>query len=182
MVEIVTNPGFIIFLSVLMAWFVFSVVQAINISLNEAVKRKNRKKILYFDLDGVMADYDKAKEGKTEEQRAEPGFFENLEPIDGAVEAFKQLSQYYDCHFLTTAPWSNTNAGSEKRIWVEKHLGEYAFKKLTTTHHKGLLKGDYLIDDRIANGVEDFEGEHIHFGTDQFPDWNSVIEYLTPRK
>ena len=140
------------------------------------------KQIVYVDLDGVMADYDKAKEGKTEDERREPGFFENLEPIDGAVEAFKKLSEYYDVYFLSTAPWSNINAPSEKRVWVEKHLGEYAFKKLILSHNKGLLKGDYLIDDRIANGVEDFEGEHIHFGTDQFPDWNSVIEYLTPRQ
>ena len=137
-----------------------------------------KKKILYFDLDGVLADYDKAKAVTSEEDRRIPGFFEGLEPIEGGLDAFKRLSEVYDCYFLSTAPWSNTNAPSEKRVWVEKHLGDLAFKKLILTHNKGLLKGDYLIDDRIANGVEDFAGEHIHFGTEKFPNWESVLNYL----
>ena len=136
------------------------------------------KKILYFDLDGVLANYDKAKEGTTEDDRRVPGFFESFEPIEGGLDAFKKLSEHYDCYFLSTAPWSNTHAPSEKRIWVEKHLGDLAFKKLILTHNKGLLKGDYLIDDRIANGVDSFEGEHIHFGTSKFPNWDAVLKYL----
>ena len=35
-----------------------------------------------------------------------------------------------------------------------------------------------MIDDRIANGVADFEGEHIHFGTEKFPSWKQVLDYL----
>jgi hypothetical protein len=38
--------------------------------------------------------------------------------------------------------------------------------------------GDYLIDDRTKNGAGEFKGELIHFGTDKFPDWDSVLEYL----
>ena len=38
--------------------------------------------------------------------------------------------------------------------------------------------GDYLIDDRIANGAGDFKGTHIHFGTAQFANWESVLNYL----
>ncbi len=37
---------------------------------------------------------------------------------------------------------------------------------------------EYIIDDRTKNGIEHFEGEHIHFGTEQFPDWDSVRSYL----
>ena len=43
---------------------------------------------------------------------------------------------------------------------------------------KSLVKGDYLIDDDNRHGQTEFEGEHIHFGTEQFPDWDSVCEYL----
>lgn len=32
------------------------------------------------------------------------------------------------------------------------------FKSLILAHNKGLLKGDYLVDDRIQNGVDTFEG------------------------
>ena len=137
-----------------------------------------KKKIVYVDLDGVLADYDQAKIGTTEEDRRQKGFFENLSPIEGAIEAFKKLSEKYETYFLSTAPWTNLHAPSEKRIWVEKHLGEYAFKKLILTHNKSLLKGDYLIDDRLLNGVEDFDGEHIHFGSEKFKTWKDVLDYL----
>ena len=35
-----------------------------------------------------------------------------------------------------------------------------------------------LIDDRTKNGADLFPGEHIHFGTDTFPDWSAVLDYL----
>jgi hypothetical protein len=38
--------------------------------------------------------------------------------------------------------------------------------------------GDYLIDDRTANGAGEFKGELIQFATEKYPDWDSVLEYL----
>ena len=36
----------------------------------------------------------------------------------------------------------------------------------------------WLIDDRKAHGSECF-GEHfIHFGSDRFPDWDSVVDFF----
>ena len=49
---------------------------------------------------------------------------------------------------------------------------------LILSHPKNLNSGDYLIDDRTKNGADMFKGEHIHFGQDKFPDWESVLEYL----
>ena len=34
------------------------------------------------------------------------------------------------------------------------------------------------MDDRLKNGADKFSGEHIHFGTDRFPDWAAVVAYL----
>ena len=51
-------------------------------------------------------------------------------------------------------------------------------KKIIMTHRKDMIYGDYLIDDRTANGAAQFKGEHIHFGTSKFPDWASVVKYL----
>ena len=56
--------------------------------------------------------------------------------------------------------------------------GTPAYKRLILSHHKQLNVGDYLIDDRTANGADKFTGEHIHFGQDKFPDWNAVLKYL----
>ena len=108
----------------------------------------------------------------------QPNIFSNMRPIDGAVEAWELLASRYDCHILSTAPWGNDSAWSDKARWVKKYLGESATKKLTISHHKNLLIGDYLIDDRYKNGSDSFTGEMIHFGSDQFPSWKEVLDYL----
>ena len=46
------------------------------------------------------------------------------------------------------------------------------------SHHKNMNRGDYLIDDRTKHGVDKFQGEHIHFGSEKFPNWKSVLKYL----
>ena len=60
----------------------------------------------------------------------------------------------------------------------EKNLGETAIKRLILSQPKHLNLGDYLIDDRKVNGAVEFQGEHIHFGQEKFPDWKSVLDYL----
>ena len=142
------------------------------------------KPIIMIDLDGVLADFDKRKaeleaEGfKGDKLFSHPSAYKDLELIPGAVKAWELLQDDYETYFLSTPPWSNPDAWAEKRKWVDQHFGKSAHKKLILTHNKGLVKGDYLIDDRIANGVSDFEGEHIHFGSASFPNWDSIISYL----
>ena len=111
-----------------------------------------------------------------------PGIFSYMDPLGGAIEAFKELSEQYDTYILSTSPWNNPSAWSDKVEWVKRHLGDVAYKRLILTHHKDLNKGHYLIDDRTKNGALEFEGELIQFGSDRFPDWESVIEYLLPLK
>ena len=107
-----------------------------------------------------------------------PNIFSLMEPLEGAIDSFKILSQKYDTYILSTAPWENSSAWSDKVKWVQKYLGESAYKRLILTHHKNLNHGDYLIDDRTKNGAGEFKGELIQFGTDKFPDWKSVCSYL----
>ncbi len=49
---------------------------------------------------------------------------------------------------------------------------------MVITHRKDLCQGDYLIDDRGKNGTSEFGGEWIHFGSEEFPNWESVLKYL----
>lgn len=46
------------------------------------------------------------------------------------------------------------------------------------SHDKSLLKGDYLIDDGDNANQNKFEGELIKFGSDKFPNWQVVLDYL----
>jgi 5'(3')-deoxyribonucleotidase len=104
-----------------------------------------------------------------------------MDPLPGAVESFEVLAGLYDTYILSTAPWENPSAWSDKLLWVKRHLGGAAHKRLILSHHKNLNDGDYLIDDRTKNGADRFRGEHIHFGTPPFPDWPAVVAYLRER-
>lgn len=107
-----------------------------------------------------------------------PGIFDLMDPMPGAIEAYKKLSTLFDTYILSTAPWKNPSAWQHKLEWVHKYLHDEAYKRLILAHHKNLLRGDYLIDDREKNGAKEFEGELILFGSEQFPDWSHVLMYL----
>ena len=155
-------------------------------------RKKAAKKRLYFDMDNVLVDFKSGLDQEPDEVKAcyaddgtgKPhyddihGIFSLMSPMPGAIEAFHQLAEKYDVYILSTAPWNNPSAWSDKLLWVKKHLGEAAYKRLILTHHKDLNRGDYLIDDKGKNGTSEFEGEWIHFGSERFPDWDSVLKYL----
>ncbi len=103
--------------------------------------------------------------------------FKDPPPIPGAVAGFKQLFEKYDVYILSTAPWHSPEVWEYKRRWVERHLGVHSYKRLILSHHKNLLRGDYLVDDRTINGAGEFSGELIQFGKD-VKDWNELIKYL----
>ena len=146
----------------------------------------SNNKILYIDMDNVMVDFQsgidqlapthiKRFEGRLDEC---PHIFCLMEPMEGAVEAVEKLAEVYDVYALSTSPWQNPRAACDKYRWIQQYLPEVLHKRLILSHNKHLNIGDYLIDDRLANGADRFTGEHIHFGTDKFPDWDAVLEYL----
>ena len=147
------------------------------------------KKILYLDLDWVLADFESWKKDLIEKGFDESYIFKNLEwffrdlpPRPGAIEAFEELSEFFNIFILSTAPWWNDSAWSDKAIWVKKYLWEKARKKLILSHRKDLNIWDFLVDDRLANWSENFSWEHIHFGQVWFENWEKVKKYLLEKK
>ncbi len=145
-----------------------------------------KKKILYVDMDNVLVDFKTALDiqskaileeyqGKEDEI---PHLFSKMLPMKDAINSFRKLSERYDTYVLSTAPWNNPTAWCDKLEWVKRYLGESAYKRLIISHHKNLNMGDYLIDDRTKNGAGEFSGELILFGSENFPDWQSVCCYL----
>jgi 5'(3')-deoxyribonucleotidase len=148
------------------------------------------KKVLYVDMDNVLVNFGSGVEKLAPEVLKEfegrdrddiPGVFALMDPMPGAIEAFHDLAGKFDIYILSTAPWNNPAAASDKVAWVKKHLPEVGHKRLILSHHKNLNAGDFLIDDRRTRGVEQFKGEHIHFGTPRFPDWAAVVKYLADK-
>ncbi len=150
-------------------------------------------KRLFFDMDGVLVNFQSGLEKVSNEVKARfaddgtgkahyddiPGLFALMDPMPGAIEAVEKLSETYDVYILSTAPWNNPSAWKDKLEWVQKYFPETFYKRLILSHHKDLLQGDFLIDDRHKHGAKDFQGEWIQYGSEQFPDWDAIIDYLT---
>ena len=121
-------------------------------------------KTLYIDMDNVLVDF-KSGIARTpiEIQRQYeddldevPGIFALMDPMPGAIDAFHELATKFDTYILSTAPWENPSAWSDKVLWVKRQLGAPAYKRLILSHHKNLNVGDFLIDDRTHNGADRF--------------------------
>jgi len=145
-------------------------------------------KIVYVDMDNVLVDFQSGIDRQDEATRKKyagnedeiPGIFAQMDPNPGAIEAFHTLAKHFDTYFLSTSPWKNPSAWSDKLEWVKKYLGEPAYKRLILTHHKDLNRGDFLIDDRDKNGVDKFKGTRLQFGENPFETWEDVLKFLLP--
>lgn len=151
-----------------------------------------RKKILYFDMDGVLVDFTSGlrRLGLPEDDGFPgdevEGIFELMDPMPGAVEAVAELAPLFEVFILSTSPWSNPTALPGKLAWIKRHFGAGAdnpfYKQVVFSHRKDLSVGDFLVDDRpTMRGADRFGGELIHFGSEAFPDWPTVTEHLRAR-
>lgn len=157
------------------------------------------EKIIYVDMDNVLVNFQSGLDLIEENVRKEyaddgtgkpcydeiPGIFGKMLPQNGAIEAMHKLKEAgFDMYILSTAPWKNPSAWSDKLLWVQKYLGDVFFKRIILSHHKNLCHGDYLIDDRDKNGASEFNGELIRFNTDvpSEQEWSRIVKYLFEKK
>ncbi len=163
-------------------------------SIMQAIKKAhNGKELVWVDMDGVVADFEPKATKVAEEMgltfrefadqkkyRHIPGFYRDLPLLPGAKDAILELDGCgkYEVNFLSAPSWGNESCFTDKRIWMRENFGKVFDKRMDLSFHKGHYLGHYLIDDRTKYGAGDFIGEHIHFGTLQYPDWNAVLKKL----
>lgn len=86
-------------------------------------------------------------------------FWENLNPVAGAIDGFKYLMKNHEVYIATT-PWSSDDCYTGKRAWVKRCLKRFDLDRLIFIKDKFLLRGDLIIDDKPKN-VETFCGQGI---------------------
>ena len=137
----------------------------------------NTRQIVYVDMDDVLCKYAEghaamaSKEPTVQWPQSIPGFYKNLEEVDWAIWGINTLAMHFDVWILTRPSYMNPLCYTEKRQWIETYLGLNWCKKLILCPDKSLLKGDYLIDDQPW---PKFEGKQFLFGSNEFPDWESI--------
>lgn len=154
-------------------------------------KLQMAKKIVLVDMDGVLSDFDSAvKQLDQEDKKAYEGQYDNvhglfkwMEPMPDAIESFKKLfyDGRFDVYIVTSSPWSNYSAASDKIQWVQDYIEPVVpeiRKRVIISSHKNLCQGAYIIDDRLRNGVAEFQGHHLHFGSEAIPDWKAVLKFF----
>ncbi len=76
------------------------------------------------------------------------GFYENLNPIEGAINALFEMEKYFSV-FICSSPLVNSPFNlQEKHAWVYKLFGKAWLSKLILSTDKTLIHGDYFIDDQ----------------------------------
>ena len=162
---------------------------------------------IYFDMDGVLADFEgyikshgigyvphdtRDKEADAlmwEEIKKVDRFYFQLEPMPGALDLFRRLQEKYHCEILSAVPkphWGIVGAEADKRAWIAKYLGEDVRVNIVYREQKkdfAGAKNSVLIDDLEKNIREwnEFGGTGILFcGADKFDE--SAIEKMWPPK
>jgi 5'-nucleotidase len=79
-----------------------------------------------------------------------PGFFADLEPIEGCIESLHRLEQICELVVVTASP---REAAGDKIGWVRKHLPMVPRGNIVVTYRKDLVRGDFMFDDAPKNLV-----------------------------
>lgn len=112
------------------------------------------KRVIYCDMDGVVADFN-AEPNAVERFRVEKGFFFKLKPIEINVKAVKELARYNEVYILTASP--NPRADKDKIKWLKKYMPFIAKENIIICRNGerkvDFMKSDYgiLLDDYSVN-------------------------------
>jgi 5'-nucleotidase len=122
-----------------------------------------------IDMDGVLADF----HGKVERALADdprlsiaelvdrPGFFADLEPIEGARQVVWELVQQHEV-FIASAAMDVPFSFADKYAWLRRHFDFIPPSHYVFCGDKAILDADVLIDDRARN-FERFRGRPLLF-------------------
>lgn len=114
----------------------------------------------------------------------EEGFFRDLKPLDGSVEAVKKLQEKYEV-YIVSAAMEFRNSLVDKYDWLAEHFPFISWRNIMFCGDK-IVDVDVMIDDRAKNFV-DFKGRKLLFTSphnlllteyERVNNWQEVLDKL----
>ena len=120
--------------------------------------------MIYFDMDGVLAEYYTLDELGDLSKINKKGYFRNLPPIERGVELLKTAAEYVDVGICSAVLSEKVNpyAREEKLDWLKEHIGRDYIASIIFTPCVGekakfiptFSKSDVLVDDQLDNVLD----------------------------
>ena len=114
----------------------------------------------------------------------EKGFFRDLKPLEGSVEAVKKLQKKYDV-YIVSAAMEFRNSLVDKYDWLAEHFPFITWRNIMFCGDK-IVDVDIMIDDRAKNFVG-FNGRKLLFTSphnllltdyERVNNWQEVLDKL----
>ncbi|WP_285059857.1 5' nucleotidase, NT5C type [Pedobacter ginsengisoli] len=114
----------------------------------------------------------------------EEGFFRDLKPLDGSIEAVKKLQEKYDV-YIVSAAMEFRNSLVDKYDWLAEHFPFITWRNIMFCGDK-IVDVDVMIDDRAKNFVG-FNGRKLLFTSphnllltdyERVNNWQEVLDKL----
>ncbi len=144
--------------------------------------------VTHFNTETI---FPKEYQERVEEIADEEGFFKDLKPFPGVIDAFAEISTDSRFQvFICTTPkkfYKSSSSVGEKHAWIARHLGKRWTDKMILTRDKTLVRADILIDDKPEiKGVCVPSWLHIYYSRPynahivkpritKWADWESVL-------
>lgn len=95
--------------------------------------------IVYIDMDNTLVDFSSgidqlelaALKSYGGNYDYAPGIFALMKPMPGALEAVRILSEVAEVFVLSTAPWDNPSAWSDKVGWIRPEFDQVSAPLVT---------------------------------------------------
>lgn len=130
--------------------FVGSLLEAINAYTNMEFQRED---ITGWDVAESLRIPKKTLNEVYKRSISLPGWCKRLQPYPGAVDGFRRLKEVAEVHIVTT-PFASSDFWLQERVeWLHTHF-KVKPEEITFTSRKELVKGDYLVDDKVETCVK----------------------------